>query len=549
MFKIFRINLIFSGIIRAISILLILFRYFFVSWLSKRKITSGLVRKKYKHNGVVKSAPERMRATIEELGPTFVKFGQILADRPDMISDKLRNELKKLQSRAKPFDHDLAIDLIEIELGGPIEKFFEEFDRECIGSASIGQVYKARLHGGEEVIVKIQRPNIKNKIKTDLQLLKFIAQQLVKEYPGLKAVDVVGFVEEFGNTIMLELDYLYEAANATHFADIFRNVPYCKIPRVHLELSTKTLLIMEYVDGIPPDRVQELVDNGLEPKMVAQNGTHIFLKMIFEHGFFHADPHAGNMFIQDGNRVALIDYGMVGTLKPSDMEFLAKFTLGMATKSPRIISEALLKLCGKKFFQQKEEFEFAVSNMMMRYGSMPYERINFSQMLNECVKIILKYELRVPGSIYLLVKALATIEKLGYNLDPEISLPNIIKPYAKALIRKEYSPSAIAHAIFDTARDYVTLVRTFPSEISEILYKVKEGKLIHDIQLNDQGFVRSLRQMTRTLAIAFLIGFMLTGSIIINIWGDANWVSDFMFVLSSFFAIWLLLGLFFKTKM
>lgn len=549
MFKIFRIRLYYLQFARGVTILWILFRHFRINFMANNRLLRPLVPLKYKKGGVVHTREERIRMIIEELGPTYIKFGQILADRPDMISEKLRLELKKLQSNAQPFDNKIAVQLIEKELGGTIDKFFQYLDPHCIASASIGQVYRGILINGDEVVVKIQRPNIESKIKLDLYLMKFIAKRAVKEYPGLAAVDIVGFVEEFGVTIMQEMDYFTEAANAVRFEEMFRDIPYCKIPKVYMNLSTRKVLIMEYVYGISPDQVNKLKAEGLDLKQIAKNGIHILLKMILKHGFFQADPHAGNIFVQEGNRMALVDFGMVGVLKPVHMNFLANFTMGMANMNARMITDALLQLCGKKFYPERDDLEFSIQDMLNRHGYLPYEKMNFSKILDECVHIMLKYQLRLPSSIYLLLKSLASIEKFGYNLDPDISLPTLIRPYAEALVKQKFSARAIANELFETLRDYATLIRDFPGEINEILYRVKEGKLTHDIQMKDpKPLVKSALAFGRILSVSMIIGFMLSGSIVMTIWGKHTWVGDIMFATSSVVAIWLLIRLMFKTR-
>ena len=240
------------------------------------------------------------------------------------------------------------------------------------------------------MVIKIQRPDIEDKIELDLQLLKYLAQQLVEEYPGFAAVDIVGFVQEFGETLRQEMNYVSEAANVVRFGDMFKDVPYCKIPVVYLELCTPRLLIMEYVTGISPNDTAGLIEHGLQPAEIANNGINILLTMIFKYGFFHADPHPGNLFVQENNRIALIDFGMVGSLKPAHMQFLAGFTLGLAKNDARVITEAVLTLCDKKFFADKDDLEFHIHDMLTRHGSFNYEKMNFSHILNESIKIMLK---------------------------------------------------------------------------------------------------------------------------------------------------------------
>jgi ubiquinone biosynthesis protein len=549
MFKIFRIRQYIARFFRAIDIIFILLGFAIINWMSTKRYLFRLVPKKYKRNGTIKLQPERLRTVIEKLGPTFIKFGQILADRPDIISEKLRGELKKLQSTVEPFDHNTAIARIEEELGGGIKKFFKQFDLKCIGSASIGQVYKGTLLNGEVVVVKIQRPDIEPKIQLDLQILKYLAKELIKEYPGFSAVDIIGLIEEFGDTILKELNYLNEAANAARFADIFKDADYVKIPRVHLELSTDRLLIMEYVDGIPPDDKEALLAAGLDPSQIAINGTTVLLEMIFKNGFFHADPHPGNMFIQENNRIALIDFGMAGSLKAAHMQFLASFILGLATKNATTISESLLTLCDKKFFSDKADLEFMVEDMISRHMTFSYENIHFSQILSESIKIIQKHHLKLPSSIFLLMKALATVEKFGYNLDPDISLPVLIRPYAETLIKEKFSAKQIAGEVYDTLKDYVSLIRDFPSEINEILYRVKQGKITIDINVKEKEiFASGLKQVGGIIAIVLLVGILMAGSVILITRDKEVQGANFMLGASIFFSLWLLLRLFTRTK-
>ncbi len=545
MFKLFRLPMYFPRVLRALYIIYILIIFLLVNWLCSSTLTFWLVPKRYKRGGTVLTLPERLRMVIEDLGPTFIKFGQILADRPDVVSEKLRTELKKLQGKAEPIEDTLAHRLIETELGGPIENTFSQFNYTCIASASIGQVYEGTLlQDGQKVIIKIQRPNIESKIRLDLHILEYFAKQLVSEFPGLQVVDIVGVVEEFGTTLMQELNYLNEASNAMRFADIFKDTPYCKIPKVYLNISTAKMLVMENVNGVSPDNAEHLLENGYNPQVIAENGSRIFLEMMYRHGFFHADPHAGNIFILPGNVIALIDFGMVGTLKPAHMQFLAGFTLGLANRDAETLTDALLVMCDKKFYDEKANLQFSVHEMLLRYTSLSYEKINFSQVLNECVKIILNYKLRLPGSIYLLLKALATIEKFGYVLDPQISLPTIVKPYAESLIREKFSPKKFAHDIYDVVRDYTALIRDFPAEVNEILYRLKQGRITVDLQLTDKELVATgLRQFTNTVGAALLLGTIITGGVIMNVWGQNTTIASLMLGTGLFFSVWMILRL------
>lgn len=271
--------------IRAIQILWVLFKH------SLRELFTNRRRRRRRHEGDndphkrTYTTPERLRITIEELGPTFVKFGQIVADRPDMVSERFRMELKKLQSKAEPFDNDTALKLIEKELGAPIDDIFSEFDPKPLAAASIGQVYQGKLRNGAAVVIKIQRPFIENKIKLDIYLLKYIARHFAKRYPELAAINVVGLIDEFSATILKELDYTIETSNMMRFTTMFKDDPTVHFPIVYTKYCTRRIIVMEKIVGITPDTPQALREAGLDTHKIAENGTNALLKMILRHGF------------------------------------------------------------------------------------------------------------------------------------------------------------------------------------------------------------------------------------------------------------------------
>ena len=496
------------------------------------------------------SPQERLKMALEKLGPTFVKFGQILADRPDIISEKLRMELKKLQTSAKPFDHDIAISRIETELSAPIAHIFKSFNYECIGSASMGQVYKAVLHNDDVVVVKVQRPDIHEKINLDLQILDQLAHKISEEYPDFIVMNLEGIIKEFGEILRSELNYFNEAANARRFEEMFRDIDYCKIPKVYEELSTSKLLVLEYLEGISPDNIEGLYSHQLDPKVIADNGVNVFLKMIFEHGFFHADPHAGNIFVLKGNKIGLIDFGMVGSLKPAQMKFLAKFVRAIDQKNALMLCEAILLLNTNGKFRDKDDLEFSLDEMLKKYKSVPYDKMKVSQVLEECFKIIRKYGLAIPGSIFLLIKCIATIEKVGLNLNPDISIANHIRPYAITLIKKQYSLPKMGQELLKTFKKYVELGKNLPDEISDILFNIKSGKLTHDIRLESQDlFAKTIKQAGKTIALSILISFLLMGTAYIRSQGNSSFIVNGVFFISIFLAFLMALRLFNRLKL
>src|ERR1700752_937829 len=476
---IFKIKNYVQGAIRIVYILYIVTAYFVITRLSKSKFTRHFISKKYKLNDTVLSPQERLKMLIENLGPTYVKFGQILADRPDLIPENIRIELRKLHSTVKPFDHDIALQLIEKELSGPIDEHFKIIGSECLGSASIGQVYKAILKSGEHVVVKVQRPHITNKIRTDIMILRYVADKLKNEFPELEAVDLSAMVDEFSVALMQELNYLNEAANTIRFGELFRDVPYCKIPRVYNKYTTSKLIVLEYVEGIEIHNKLQLENAGLNPEIIAENGTRIFMKMILEHGFFHADPHSGTILVQSNNKIALIDFGMVGTLRPKQISLLISFILGIANKNARQVADSLVNMADIRMFKELEDLEFRLQHVLDKYSSIDYKDMKVSKVASECLEILVKFQIKLPNNIFLLIKTLATIEKLGFEVNPEIPLVDYIRPYTRELLMKKFTLKKLVQEGYYLLKNYVDVIQNLPQDVKEIVYNIKQGRLIN----------------------------------------------------------------------
>ncbi len=536
-------------LLRAREISSILLKHLWREYLDRSPRLRRLFKSKKKRQIPIKNTPTRLRETIEDLGPTYIKFGQILADRPDLVTERFRNELKKLQSKAIPLDDETALQLIEKELGRPVEDVFKTFDKQAVASASIGQTYRAILQTGEEVIIKIQRPHIENKIKLDLYLLSHLAKRAIRNYPELAVIDVVGLIDEFGVNILKELNYFNEVNNIHRFQDLFKDDPRVHIPKVYTEFTTRRLIVMEFIHGIAPDKIDHLREAGLDPSIIARNGADIILKMILRHGFFHADPHPGNLFVMPGNVIAFIDFGMAGVLRPRHMTFLADFSLGFSQRNSKSIARSLVKLCDIKFFDQMEEMEFEIDDLLKGYSSIPFEKLDFSQIMQECINIIVRYELKIPSNIFLLVKALATLQKFATQLQPDLSLGPIIIPYAKNLVLQKYSPKKFASDIYDTLGEYVSLIKEFPRDVREILYHLKQGKITHEITTpkGDSIYV-TLKKFTSRISLVILLSGVLISSATLMIYRPDSFLGTVSFTLASVVTLYLILKLLFTSK-
>ena len=533
---------------RVFQIFWILLKYAFKGMFSQTS-SSFYTRMNVQHKTV--STPERVRELIEALGPTYVKFGQIVADRPDIVSEKFRIELKKLQSKAVPFPTQAAIVQIEHELRNNIGFYFKEFDLVPLAAASIGQVYAATLKNGEKVVIKIQRPQIENKIKLDVQLMRYLARWFVNKYPELAAFNLVGLVDKFSESIIAELDYHNEANNIKLFQAMFRNDTTVKIPTLYDNFTTKRLIVMERIFGLPPDNVHKVVEAGLDPEVIMQNGATAIFKMILEYGIFHADPHPGNIFLLKENVVAFIDFGMVGFLRPREINFLADYTIGFSKQDEALITRALLELCNMKFFDREEELKFDIHHMLLRNFSEDALAIkNFTSTLQGSIDIILKYQLHIPDGIFMLVKTLLMLEKFADRLKVDLDMKSIILPYSRKVMKERYSVKRLAQDLYDTMTDYVRLVRDLPRDISEILYKLKEGKIKHDIKLEDEAaFARISKQVSLRIAyVILLIGLFMGSSILVVLDYEQKFGSRVLFITLILILFLLIKWMFMKRK-
>ena len=524
---IFQIARFFRNVFRLIAIFFIILKHIVKNWMY-----NTWMRRIFDPKGKrLTTRAEQLRQTIEELGPTFVKFGQIVADRPDLASDHLREELKKLQSNARPMDDGESISLIEMELGHPIEEIFLTLEKKHIASASIAQVYSGVLRTGERVAIKIQRPNIKHKIEIDLILMKVLAKQVVKTYPGLTSFNVIGFVEDFGENLMKELDFNNEASNMLRFTDMFKDDPTCYIPKVFIQHSRQRLLVMEYIEGLRPDDIDGLRAAGFDPQVIAVNGTHIILKMILRHGFFHADPHPGNIFIRGDNQIVLLDHGMAASLKPRQIQALINFMLGFSKNDPHRIAKSLLSLSEITYFKEMEDLEFRLGEIIKKYSYMSYEQVDISAIMSEAFKVIGRYGLAVPSNLFTLIKSLATIQKFAEHLEANVSIAGMIRPYATEKIKEQFSWDAVVKLVTDSAEDYLYLVSKLPKDIREVVGKLKDGVMKHEINFSEDSFTnKAFRMNINRLAFVFILGLMMICSTMLMIYmGDKQMIRIFFY--------------------
>ncbi len=468
------------------------------------------------------SVPVRLREAFEELGPTFIKLGQVLSGRPDLITIAYANEFKKLQDEVPPFPFEDAKSIIETELGAPLEEFFVSFDKIPAAAASIAQVHYATLQDGTEVVVKVQRPNIQERIEQDIQILKTVAALLEKHVPEARVYNPTAIVEEFARTVRREMDFVMEADNALKFSENFRGSRTIYIPRVFGAHSSRKVLTMERLSGIRIDMVAELDAAGLDRHELAKNGTNAFFKQVFDDGFFHADPHPGNMFVMNDGRIGLVDFGIVGRLTEENREAIADTFLAIVTKDYNKLVRQYIDMgfvsdeVDLEIF--KRGFKADLVDLMEPLYTKTLGQIKLSDYLERITGIATRHGLKFPRELILMNKALLTMEGLGRELDPDFDFMEAARPYAHKLVTGKYSPGKVARRIERVAEDQADFYLHLPRHLRTIIRKIINEDLKMNLEIvHLQRFITEFDRSTNRVSFALIItGIIIASSVIIH---------------------------------
>jgi ubiquinone biosynthesis protein len=303
------------------------------------------------------------------------------------------------------------------------------------------------------------------------------------------------------------------------FTDMFKDDPSCYIPKVFIQHCRQRLLVMEFIEGLRPDDIDGLRAAGFDPQIIAENGTHIILKMILRHGFFHADPHPGNIFIRGDNQIVLLDHGMAASLKPRQIQALINFMLGFSKNDPHRIAKSLLSLSEITYFKEMEDLEFRLGEIIKKYSYMSYEQVDISAIMTEAFKVIGRYGLTVPSNLFTLIKSLATIQKFAEHLEANVSIASMIRPYATEKIKEQFSWDAVVKIVTDSAEDYLYLLSKLPKDIREVVGKMKDGVMRHEINFSEDSFTnKAFRMNINRLAFVFILGLMMICSTMLMIY-------------------------------
>ena len=454
----------------------------------------------------------RLRRTLDDLGPTFVKFGQLLSTRQDIIPEGILVELQKLQDTAAPIALETAQAVIERELGMPAGKVFAEFDPVPLGSASIGQVYRARLHEGDVVAVKVQRPEAPGRVEADLALMRDFAALLNARFGDRIFIDVTALVAEFEGVIRRELDYEAEARNARRFAVNFTGTPV-KIPEVYADLSTKRVITMEYIEGTRFHDIRPLLLTPAERRRVATMGAEAIFKMAFEDGFFHGDPHPGNLILTPRGELALLDFGMVGFMSRGDIEALSRLFIAVIARDAAAALRGLEALGVRYATEVRGELVQELREFLYRYSGLSVGEVTLGQALGELISLARRYRLSMPPVFPLLTKALVTAEALSRSIDPTINVYEVARPYANRLLRERYEPAALVERSQERALEYARYLEDYPEQIRQLLAELEDGAL--EVKFRHGGLdelTGEVDVLANRLVFAVVTGALLIGS-------------------------------------
>ncbi|MBO3117679.1 hypothetical protein J4050_13060 [Winogradskyella sp. DF17] len=513
----------YKSVSRYNEILKVLIKYGFedlVQHLEERKkytFIKNLIPKRSRVQAMEFTKWEKMRLVCEELGPTFVKFGQILSNRPDLIPFELVLEFEKLQDNVPPMPDDKVKEVVVSELKKDIDELFAWFDPKPFASASMAQVHKVTLHTGKRVALKIQRPGIKEVILEDIKVMYTIAEILENRIPSLKSFDPVGLVKNFETSILKELDFINESINIQRFYNNLKaddsQEQYARAPRVYQNFTTEKILAMEFMAGIKIDRLKKLQDKGIDTKVVARRLSISFFKQIFEYGFFHADPHPGNLLVLPNKHIGYLDFGMMGTILPRDIKIFGQLFSSITKRDVKQIINAIQQLSDATVIKDIRGLEFDVNEFVEKYYVRDVHDNEMSTVLLELKDIIVAHGLKVPTYFYLFARALVTLEGVLEKLDPQLDQFEMVRPYLSKSITRNYSPVVMGKKVFNSIFELTDYMEEFPRDLKNAIRKINKGQI--EVDLTHKGIdpiIHTFKRLTTHLVSAFIMVALIIGS-------------------------------------
>jgi ubiquinone biosynthesis protein len=489
---------------------------------------------------------QRLRETLDELGPTFVKFGQLLSTRPDVVPPDIVWELRALQDDVRPFPFAEVEETVETELGLTLERAFLHFDEQPLAAASIGQVHRAVLPTGDEVAVKVQRPRAARQIEADIELLFQAARFAHQRVDALRFIDTVAIVDEFARSIRQELDYRLEARNAERFRRNFESSADVHVPRVYWSYSAARILTLEYLNGTQVADVDVTARGAEGGRKLVYRIAEAWMTMIFRHGFFHGDPHPANILELADGSLGLVDFGQAGKLSRDDMEKLTSLFIDAARENIDALPRRLGDLGVRYDRSREDEFVIELRDLYDRYYGARLSEIDPITLIREALSLIYRLNLRLPARFVLLDKALATLGSVGTSLYPEFNVFEVAKPYARGLLVDRFMPKRVVARVRTDTRELTSVLAAMPYQISDVLEEFRDGEV--EIGFRHQGIdelARNLDRITNRVVIALVGAAGVVGSAILAALGNSGWSQALAitgFTLSFLLGAWLAWG-------
>jgi len=493
-----------SNLKRLHVIIRILYKYEFGYIIEKIKLKHKIpfIRRSYKYESLEEldeSTPERIRFVLQELGPTFIKLGQTLSTRPDLVGERMALEFTKLQEDNPPLEFDVIKTTLEEELGSALETIFESFDPEPLGSASIGQVHRAVLKSGEEVAVKIQKPGVEGIIKNDIAIMLFLARRINSYIPKLRIYNLPGIVEEFERSILKEIDYQNEAMNLKRFRQNFQMDHTVYVPQIYSQHSTPKVITMELIQGRKVSEVTEA--DGYHLKLIAKRGALSYFKQVVEDGFFHADPHPSNIYILKGDVLCYLDFGMMGVLDEDFRQDLAELFIYLMDTNVKGTISKLQQMGIIDEHVDTRSLKYDLIDLLFKYYGTELSEVHGG--LDDLLRLMRKYQATLPRELVLLARGIGMVEEMGRKLDPTFNAVEIAQPLVRKIARKRLSPLNFLDYLKKNIFEMEHTMKNMPTSITRTLYRLEKGDM--QIKVVHSGLERSTNKLSISLVLAALL--------------------------------------------
>lgn len=507
-------------------------------------------------SGTLLSVPERLRLAFEELGPTFVKLGQVLSTRVDILSELVgqeealawSTEFQKLQRHAQPFDFSEVRTTIEQEFKMPLEKVFSTYEQQPFAAASIAQVHAATLETGESVVVKVQRPRVATIIQTDLNLLMELAERLENRDPEMHLFKPTELVREFSRSIRKEIDFTIEATNTDAFYQRFATSSKVKIPRVYWDFTNRRVLTLERIDGVPINAIAQLDEMGFDRTELAETLVEMFYTQVLSDGFFHADPHPGNVFVLEDGRIGLVDFGMVGRISDDMLRHICNWLSAVLTKDVDAVVRSYIRMGILGDETDIAALKLEMNDFLERYFNMPPSRLRLGEVIHEVFNASLRHQIHVPPAFLMLGKTVATVESVVMKLNPDFKILEFSQPYISQFLVQNFGSKKWERQLADSVEDFTELARDMPLQLHRILQKLQRGSLKFELEhLSLEAVIKAFDRVINRVAFSLIIASLIVGSSIIlqgvEIWEWKFFLGIMGYLTATFFGVGLVISI------